>query len=252
MPAKLVIVESPAKARTIRRYLGSGYEVQASLGHVRDLPKSELGVDVEAGFAPAYTVPKAKARVVKELRQQVRSASEVYLATDPDREGEAIAWHVLQVTQPKGIPVHRVVFHEVTAPAIGEAFRHPRAIDMQLVNAQQARRILDRLVGYRISPLLWDKVRRGLSAGRVQSVAVRLVVEREREIAAFQPQEYWTVEADLSKVPPPGQERKPEDIFRAVLFSVNGRKLGKFGLRRTTTPRPSWTTCRGPPTGSSA
>jgi len=229
MPSKLVIVESPAKARTIRKYLGSGYEVQASMGHVRDLPKSQLGVDVEAGFAPVYTVPKAKARVVNELRRQVRQASEVYLATDPDREGEAIAWHILQVTEPKDKPVHRVVFHEVTAPAISEAFQHPRSIDMPLVNAQQARRILDRLVGYRISPLLWDKVRRGLSAGRVQSVAVRLVVEREREIAAFQPQEYWTVEADLSKVLE--RKQKPEDIFRAVLFSVNGKKLGKFGLK---------------------
>lgn len=231
MAEKLVIVESPAKARTIRKYLGAGYSVQASMGHVRDLPKSKLGVDVEAGFAPMYEVPKARARVVKELRQGVQAAGELYLATDPDREGEAIAWHILQVARPAGKPVHRVVFHEVTAPAIREAFAHPRDLDMRLVNAQQARRILDRLVGYRISPLLWEKVRRGLSAGRVQSVAVRLVVEREREIAAFQPREYWTVEADLSRIPPAGQPRRAEDIFRAVLFSVAGRKLGKFGLK---------------------
>ncbi len=231
MAEKLVIVESPAKARTIRKYLGAGYDVRASMGHVRDLPKSSLGVDVDAGFAPEYSVLKAKAKVVKELRQRVKQAGEVYLATDPDREGEAIAWHVLEVTNPGDKPVHRVVFHEVTAPAIRAAFDSPRAIDMQLVNAQQARRILDRLVGYRISPLLWEKVRYGLSAGRVQSVAVRLVVEREREIAAFQPQEYWTVEADLAKIPPAGQERTEKDIFRAVLYSVRGKKLGKFGLK---------------------
>ncbi len=231
MADKLVIVESPAKAKTIRKVLGAGYTVQASMGHVRDLPKSGLGVDVEAGFAPEYEVVKAKAKVVQSLRGLVKEASEIYLATDPDREGEAIAWHILEVLKPKGKRVHRVVFHEVTAPAIRAAFEQPRALDMQLVNAQQARRILDRLVGYRISPLLWEKVKYGLSAGRVQSVAVRLVVEREREIAAFVPQEYWTVEADLSKVPPAGEERKPTDIFRAVLYSVHGQKLGKFGLK---------------------
>ncbi|MGC8958732.1 MAG: type I DNA topoisomerase [Chloroflexia bacterium] len=239
MTGKLVIVESPAKARTIRQVLGGGYAVEASMGHVRDLPKSRLGVDVEAGFVPTYTVPRAKSKVVRELRRAVEQAAEVYLATDPDREGEAIAWHIIQVTHPEGKPVHRVVFHEVTPPAIREAFQHPRGLDMHLVDAQQARRILDRLVGYQISPLLWKKVRRGLSAGRVQSVAVRLVVEREREIAAFQPQEYWTVEADLAKIPPPGEERRPEEVFRAVLVGVRGRrcvepvetKLGRFDLK---------------------
>ena len=231
MAEKVVIVESPAKVRTIRKVLGSGYQVQASMGHVRDLPKSKLGVDVEAGFVPTYTVPRDKARVVRELRQAVERAAEVYLATDPDREGEAIAWHIVQVTRPEGKPVYRVVFHEVTPPAVREAFAHPRDLDMHLVEAQQARRILDRLVGYQISPLLWKKVRRGLSAGRVQSVAVRLVVEREREIAAFQPQEYWTVEADLAKIPPPGQARRPEDVFRAVLVSIRGKKLGRFDLK---------------------
>ncbi len=231
MAGKLVIVESPAKARTIRKVLGGGYEVQASMGHVRDLPKSKLGVDIEAGFVPTYMVPRAKSKVVRELRRQVEQAAEVYLATDPDREGEAIAWHIVQVTRPEGKPVHRVVFHEVTPPAVREAFQHPRRLDMNLVDAQQARRILDRLVGYQISPLLWKKVRRGLSAGRVQSVAVRLVVEREREIAAFKPQEYWTVEANLAQIPPPGKGRQPEDVFRAVLVSVRGKKLGRFDLK---------------------
>ncbi len=229
MPEKLVIVESPAKARTIRKVLGPEYRVQASLGHVRDLPKSQLGVDIENGFTPTYTIPRAKSEVVKQLRQEVEKADEIYLATDPDREGEAIAWHILQVTRPKTPHIHRVVFHEITPPAIQEAFRNPRDIDMLLVNAQQARRILDRLVGYRISPLLWEKVRRGLSAGRVQSVAVRLVVEREREIEAFQPQEYWTVEADLAKQV--GRPPEPDEVFRAVLHSVRGERLGKFGLR---------------------
>jgi DNA topoisomerase-1 len=231
MADKLVIVESPAKARTIRKYLGAEFSVRASMGHIRDLPKRKLGVDVEAGFHPSYTVLKSKRDVVKELRQYVEQAREIFLATDPDREGEAIAWHVLQATKPKGKPVHRVIFHEVTKPAIQEAFRQPRQVDMQLVEAQQARRILDRLVGYQISPLLWEKVRRGLSAGRVQSVAVRLVVEREQEIENFVPQEYWTVEADLAKIRPEGQERQPADIFRAVLYSVRGKRLGKFGLK---------------------
>ena len=231
MADKLVIVESPAKAKTIRKYLGGGYTVHASMGHVRDLPKSGLGVDVDQGFAPEYEVVKAKSKVVKELRGLVKAADEIYLATDPDREGEAIAWHVLEVTAPKGKQVQRVVFHEVTAPAIRAAFEQPRELDMQLVNAQQARRILDRLVGYRISPLLWEKVRYGLSAGRVQSVAVRLVVDREREIQAFSPVEYWTVEADLAKIPSAGRERPPADVFRAVLYSVGGKKLGKFGLK---------------------
>ncbi len=218
----LVIVESPAKARTIKKYLGRNFSVEASMGHVRDLPKSTLGVDTGNDFAPQYVVPRDKSKVVKELRQRVQAAKAVYLATDPDREGEAIAWHVQEVTGAgdRGQPVYRVEFHEITPGAIQEAVANPRAIDINLVDAQQARRVLDRLVGYRLSPLLWKKVRRGLSAGRVQSVAVRFVVEREREIEAFDPQEYWTIEADLSKRPS-GQKK---DAFHAVLNAVNGKK----------------------------
>ena len=195
----LVVVESPAKARTISRILGSKYDVKASIGHVRDLPKRDLGIQIEDGFLPKYVVPKEKARTVKEIRDAAQKAGNVYLATDPDREGEAIAWHLLEAADLGALPLHRVVFHEITPEAVQEAFEHPRDIDMKLVDAQQARRVLDRLVGYRLSPFLWTKVRRGLSAGRVQSVAVRLVVEREREIQAFTQQEYWTIDAELEK-----------------------------------------------------
>ena len=213
----LVVVESPAKARTIGRILGSRYEVKASIGHVRDLPKSALGVDIEKGFLPKYVVPREKSKAVKEIREAARQAGTVYLATDPDREGEAIAWHLLEAADLNDLPHHRVVFHEITPQAVQEAFRHPREIDMQLVNAQQARRVLDRLVGYRLSPFLWDKVRRGLSAGRVQSVALRLVVEREREIQGFVSQEYWTIEAALEK-----EEAPPS--FRAKLAGYVGKR----------------------------
>ncbi|MBM4448724.1 MAG: DNA topoisomerase I, partial [Chloroflexi bacterium] len=213
MAKSLVIVESPAKARTLLKILGSKYNLKASLGHVRDLPKSELGVDIENGFAPRYVVPKAKNKIVNELKRAVQSASSVYLATDPDREGEAIAWHLVEVTGADRKPYHRVVFHEITSPAVKQAFEHPRTIDMQLVNAQQARRVLDRLVGYKLSPLLWKKVRRGLSAGRVQSAAVKIVVDREREIQNFVAVEYWTIEAELTK-----QEDKVP--FRATLIGL--------------------------------
>jgi DNA topoisomerase-1 len=195
----LVVVESPAKARTISRILGAQYDVRASIGHVRDLPRSDLGIDITDGFQPRYVVPKDKARTVKDIREAAQRAATVYLATDPDREGEAIAWHLLEAAGLAQRPLQRVVFHEITPEAVQEAFRRPREIDMKLVDAQQARRVLDRLVGYRLSPFLWKKVRRGLSAGRVQSVAVRLVVEREREIQAFTPQEFWTIEAELEK-----------------------------------------------------
>ena len=181
----LVIVESPAKAKTIGRYLGRGYVVKASMGHVRDLPKSRMGVHTEDGFAPDYLVPRDKSKVVKELRESVKSAKSVLLATDPDREGEAIAWHLKEATQTQDKVVQRIVFQEITPDAIREAVKAPREINMKLVEAQQARRVLDRLVGYEISPLLWKNVKRGLSAGRVQSVALRLIVEREREIDAF-------------------------------------------------------------------
>jgi DNA topoisomerase I len=225
MSYKLLIVESPAKAKTIQKYLGPGFKVQASMGHVRDLPKSKLGVDPDRDFSPDYEIPSDKSKVVSELRSAVKSADAVYLATDPDREGEAIAWHVLEATRvPKSKPVYRVTFHEITKNAVQDAVAHPREIDTRLVNAQQARRVLDRLVGYRLSPLLWDKVKRGLSAGRVQSVAVRLVVDREREIEDFKPQEYWTIEADLNK------QQGVDRVFRAVLVERAGKKLGKFDI----------------------
>ncbi|MEI6046085.1 MAG: DNA topoisomerase, partial [Chloroflexota bacterium] len=216
--ARLVIVESPAKAKTIGKYLGKGYVVRASYGHVRDLPKSKLGVDVEHDFIPQYLIPRDKSAVVKELKKEVKIADEVLLATDPDREGEAIAWHLVSATGLAGSDkkIGRIVFHEITKDAIKDAVKHARPIDMNLVNAQQARRILDRLVGYKISPILWKKVKRGLSAGRVQSVAVRLVVDREREIEAFIAVEYWTLDADLAASLPPE--------FRARLVKVDGRR----------------------------
>jgi DNA topoisomerase-1 len=194
---KLVIVESPAKARTVGRFLGKEYTVKASVGHVRDLLRSQLSVDVENNFAPKYRVPNEKRAVVKELKGLAGSAAEVYLATDPDREGEAIAWHLIESANIDPKITRRVVFHEITEPAVAEAFSHSRDIDMALVDAQQARRVLDRLVGYSLSPLLWRKVRGRLSAGRVQSVALRLIVEREREIDAFNPVEYWSIGAEF-------------------------------------------------------
>ena len=217
----MVIVESPAKARTLGKFLGKGYNLKASMGHIRDLPRSRLGVDIDSGFAPQYVVPKEKKKVVLELKQAAKTASTVYLATDPDREGEAISWHLMIVTKSDRKPYRRVVFHEITEKAIKYAFNHPRSIDMQLVNAQQARRVLDRLVGYKISPLLWRKVRRGLSAGRVQSVALRIIVDREREIEKFIPVEYWTIEAELAK------KATAEAIaFRAMLVGlIDGTKL---------------------------
>ncbi|CAN5802142.1 hypothetical protein BH23CHL2_BH23CHL2_20510 [soil metagenome] len=219
---RLVIVESPAKARTIGRYLGRAYDVQASMGHVRDLPKSTMGVDTEHEFEPKYLIPRDKSARVKELRKLVKNARELILATDPDREGEAIAWHLIEATQPADdVPLKRVVFHEVTADAVREAMEHPREIDDRLVEAQQARRILDRLVGYSISPLLWKKVKSGLSAGRVQSAALRIVVQREREVQEFEPSEYWTLDADLAKQIGNGREPEP---FRARLNRVDDKK----------------------------
>jgi len=213
----LVVVESPAKARTVANILGSQYEVKASIGHVRDLPRSALGVDVKHGFDPYYIVPKERRRVVSEIAAASKRAQAVFLATDPDREGEAIAWHLVQAAGLDEASLRRVVFHEITPQAVREAFRRPRAIDMQLVQAQQARRILDRLVGYNLSPLLWKKVARGLSAGRVQSVALRLVVEREREIQSFVAREYWSIEAQLSKADDP-------QSFRAKLTGLAGKR----------------------------
>ncbi len=227
----LVVVESPAKARTIADILGRTYEVKASIGHVRDLPKSALGVDVKHGFEPYYVVPKEKRQVVKDIQAAAQRADAVFLATDPDREGEAIAWHLAQAADLDDSSLRRVVFHEITPEAVREAFRHPRGIDMQLVDAQQARRVLDRLVGYKLSPLLWKKVRRGLSAGRVQSVALRLVVEREREIQAFVPQEYWSIEAELQP-----DVAEPSAAFRARLAGLAGKR-GSW--RSAARPRPT-------------
>jgi DNA topoisomerase-1 len=222
MASKLVIVESPAKARTLNKILGRSYSVKASLGHVRDLPKGNLGVDVDEGFVPKYVVPAGKKKIVNEIRKAAGEATSIYLATDPDREGEAISWHLVQAGKlnKDSARIQRVVFHEITKDAVLEAFRNPRSIDMNLVNAQQARRILDRLVGYKLSPLLWRKVQRGLSAGRVQSVAVRIIVDREREIQDFVPKEYWVIEVELA----PAEQRKAS--FKARLFALaDGAKL---------------------------
>ncbi len=211
----LVIVESPTKARTLAGILGSEYDIRSSVGHVRDLPKSRLGVDIDDDFAARYVIPKEKRAVVQELRKAADAADQIYLATDPDREGEAISWHLVEAAELEGRPHQRVVFHEITPEAVREAFRHPRAIDLRLVDAQQARRVLDRLVGYKISPILWKKVRRGLSAGRVQSVALRMLVEREREIQNFVPQEYWTIDVDLAK---------DDETFTARFVGPAGKK----------------------------
>ncbi|MBI2097226.1 MAG: toprim domain-containing protein, partial [Candidatus Sungbacteria bacterium] len=209
MSKNLVIVESPAKARTIARFLGSDFKVESSYGHIRDLPKSKLGVDVENNFAPQYIIPIKSRKQVNLLKKESEKAEKVILATDEDREGESIAWHLVQalgLNEIKNHPaesgtkikkVERIAFHEITKKAIEEALKNPRDIDLKRVDAQQARRILDRLVGYSLSPFLWKKVIRGLSAGRVQSVAVRIVVEREREIQAFKPEEYWSIEAEF-------------------------------------------------------
>ena len=217
---KLVIVESPAKARTVGRYLGKGYTVKASVGHVRDLLRSQLSVDVDNNFEPKYRVPNDKREIVKELKKDAKTSSEIYLATDPDREGEAIAWHLREALELEPDLTKRVVFHEITEGAIHHAFGEPRQIDMDLVDAQQARRVLDRLVGYSLSPLLWQKVRGRLSAGRVQSVALRLIVEREREIDNFVSEEYWSIEALVKQIAHP-----QNDAFRVKLARINDEEF---------------------------
>lgn len=222
---QLVIVESPTKARTISGFLGSDFQIESSYGHVRDLPKSKIGIDFENNFEPHYIVPmKAKANV-KKLKEIAKKAKKIILATDEDREGEAIAWHLISALNLEDKPedqIERIVFHEITKDAIESALANPRALDMKLINAQQARRILDRIVGYKLSPFLWKKVTRGLSAGRVQSVTVRLVVEREREIEKFKPEEYWTIEAEV--------KTKDGDTFHAVLAKLDGKALGKMDI----------------------
>jgi DNA topoisomerase-1 len=208
MAKSLVVVESPAKAKTINKYLGRDFKVVASMGHIRDLPKSKLGVDIENDFAEEYESIATRRKVIKELKDAAKEASDIYVATDPDREGEAIGWHLTQELKGKKRRIHRLTFNEITRKAIQDALKNPRAIDEKMVAAQRARRVLDRLVGYKISPLLWDKVRRGLSAGRVQSVALKLVCDREREIEAFVPEEYWNLFARLAGPQPPEFEAK--------------------------------------------
>ena len=242
--SNLVIVESPAKAKTIGKYLGPDYQVKASMGHVRDLPKSKIGVDVEHGFVPDYQPIKGKEEVISDLKKAAKQSDKVFLATDPDREGEAISWHLKELLELPDDRTYRVTFNEITKKVVNESIAAPRAIDQDLVDAQQARRILDRIVGYQLSPLLWKKIRRGLSAGRVQSVATRLVCEREEEIRAFQPQEYWSLDADLSRISPNlgaftaafhGAEKKQElrseqevrtvsDAVKAAPFTVKSVK----------------------------
>jgi len=223
MVKALVIVESPTKAKTIGKILGKNYVIKSSMGHVRDLPPRKLGVDIKNNFKPTYEIIKNKKKIVKDLARAVKEAEQVYLATDQDREGEAIGWHLITVTNTDQVRVKRIVFHEITKETIANSLRSPRQIDLRLVNAQQARRILDRLVGYKLSPLLSGKVRRGLSAGRVQSVALRLIVEREKQIEKFVPQEYWTILAHLSK-------RDEERIFTASLISKGKKKFKKLEI----------------------
>ncbi|MFD2628373.1 type I DNA topoisomerase [Oceanobacillus kapialis] len=211
----LVIVESPAKAKTIERYLGKKYKVKASMGHIRDLPKSQMGVDTEDAYRPKYITIRGKGDVLKELRSAAKKAKKVYLAADPDREGEAIAWHLAHILNVDETSKCRVVFNEITKEAIKESFKHPRSIDTDLVDAQQARRILDRLVGYNISPLLWKKVKKGLSAGRVQSVAVKMIIDREKEIENFKPEEYWSIE---------GSFQKEQELFNGSFYGIDGKK----------------------------
>ena len=243
--SNLVIVESPAKAKTIGKYLGPGYEVKASMGHVRDLPKSKIGVDVERGFALDYQPIKGKEEVIDDLKKSAKKSEKVFLATDPDREGEAISWHLKEMLGLSDEKTYRVTFNEITKRVVGDSIAHPRALDMDLVNAQQARRVLDRLVGYQISPLLWKKIRRGLSAGRVQSVATRLVCEREAEIRAFVPQEYWSLDVELERVAPNlgrfkaafyGRDKKmelnSEDAVTAVAQAVQAAPFTVRGVKR--------------------
>lgn len=218
MPNKLIIVESPAKANTIKKFLGGNYKVMASMGHIRDLPKSKLGVDIEHDFEPEYINIRGKGDLIKSLKKEAKNASKVYLATDPDREGEAIAWHLSHILEIPQDSVCRVTFNEITKETVQKSIKEPRKIDMNLTDAQQARRVLDRIVGYKISPILWKKVKRGLSAGRVQSVAVKLIVDREEEIEKFIPQEYWNIYAILIE---PNSNKK----FEAKFYGKDGKKL---------------------------
>ena len=216
MADKLIIVESPAKAGTIKKFLGGNTKVVASMGHIRDLPKSKLGVDIENNFEPEYINIRGKGDLIKSLKAEAKKAKKVYLATDPDREGEAIAWHLANILGIDENSKCRITFNEITKDAVKEAIKNPRCVDKNLIDAQQARRVLDRIVGYKISPILWKKVRRGLSAGRVQSVAVKLIVDREEEIEKFIPEEYWNMYVNL---------KKNKDVFKAKLVGKEEKKI---------------------------
>ena len=218
MADKLIIVESPAKANTIKKFLGGSTKVVASMGHIRDLPKSKMGIDIEHDFEPEYINIRGKGDLIKSLKKDAKQAKKIYIATDPDREGEAIAWHLAKILEDEKDKITRVTFNEITKNAVQKAIKEPRDIDVNLVDAQQARRVLDRIVGYKISPVLWKKVRRGLSAGRVQSVAVKLIVDRENEIEKFIPEEYWNIYANL-------QDEKTKKEFEAHFYGKNGKKL---------------------------
>ena len=243
-PSNLVIVESPSKAKTIGKYLGPDYTVKASMGHLRDLPKSKMGVDLENDFTPQYIPVRGKEELIKDLKKAASQVDTVYLATDPDREGEAISWHLKELLQLPDEKTHRVTFNEITQKVVRESIQRPRDIDYDLVDAQQARRILDRIVGYQLSPLLWKKVRRGLSAGRVQSVATRLVVDRENEIRAFQPREYWSLDVDLDRVGKPGsflahfwgeekkRELNTEEEVQAVIDDITGKEFTVTNVKK--------------------
>ncbi len=243
-PSTLVIVESPSKAKTIGKYLGPGYLVKASMGHLRDLPKSTMGVDLERDFTPQYIPVPGKEEIIEELREASRSVDTVYLATDPDREGEAISWHLKELLELPDDKTHRVTFNEITQKVVRESIAHPRGIDYALVDAQQARRILDRIVGYQLSPLLWKKIRRGLSAGRVQSVATRLVVDRENEIRAFVPREYWSLDVTLNRIGKPGtfvahyhgedkkRELENEAQVQSIIDDITGREFTVTNVKR--------------------
>lgn len=256
-PTNLVIVESPSKAKTIGKYLGPDYVVKASMGHLRDLPKSKMGVDLEHDFTPEYIPVRGKEELIKELRTAADKAQTVYLATDPDREGEAISWHLKELLNLPDEKAHRVTFNEITQRVVRESIQRPRDIDYDLVDAQQARRILDRIVGYQLSPLLWKKVRRGLSAGRVQSVATRMVVDRENEIRAFQPKEYWTLDVTLNRQNKPGsfvahyygeekkRELENEAQTQAVIDDITGREFTVTNVKKAEkkrSPAPPFTT----------
>ena len=218
MTKNLVIVESPTKSKTIEKFLGKNYTVRASMGHLRDLPKSQFGVNIEENFEPKYINIRGKGDLIKELRSLAKKADKIYLATDPDREGEAIAWHLGHILGVDPKDKCRIEFHEITSKAIKEALKHPQAIDMDKVDAQQARRILDRIVGYKLSPLLWRKVRKGLSAGRVQSVAVKIICDRQKEIDSFISEEYWTTSVTL-------HEKGKATKFEAEVTKISGKKL---------------------------